>query len=196
LSSKTAAPYKFFLAIRSIVFWILSIAWLIFTVSLELLAFAFPVKVRYFFGSMWAKGTITLSKWICGLSYKIEGIENLPDGAAIVLSNHQSTWETLVYQKILPPQLWVVKKELLKVPIFGWGLALCEPIAIDRKAGRKAMDQLVDQGKQKLDQGRWIIIFPEGTRTAPGEKAKYKIGRRYAGIQSGLPHCAHCNQCR
>lgn len=143
---------------------------------MEILTFAFPVQVRYFFGSMWAKGSITLCKWICGLNYKIEGMENVPDGAAIALSNHQSTWETLVYQKILPPQLWVVKKELLSIPIFGWGLALCEPIAIDRKAGRKAMDQLVEQGKQKLEQGRWIVIFPEGTRTAPGEKAKYKIG--------------------
>ena len=164
------------LMIRSIIFWVLSILWLSCTVTMEILTFAFPVQVRYFFGSMWAKGTITLARLVCGLKYKIEGLENLPDGAAIVLSNHQSTWETLVYQKILPPQLWVVKKELLKVPIFGWGLALCEPIAIDRAAGRKAMSQLVEQGRQKLDQGRWIIIFPEGTRTSPGEIAKYRIG--------------------
>jgi 1-acyl-sn-glycerol-3-phosphate acyltransferase len=168
--------YKALLIGRALVFWALSIVWLILVVSAVLLAFALPVKSRYFLGSMWAKGTITLSKWICGLDYKIEGLENLPAGAAIALSNHQSTWETLVYQKILPPQLWVVKKELLSVPVFGWGLALCEPIAIDRKAGRKAMDQLLDQGVQKLAQGRWIVIFPEGTRTAPGVKAKYKIG--------------------
>ena len=176
MSKKTPLPYKIFLMIRSIVFWILSILWLSCVVSMELLTFAFPVQVRSYFGSMWAKGTITLARIICGLKYDIEGIENVPKGAAIVMSNHQSTWETLVYQKILPPQLWVVKKELLKVPIFGWGLALCEPIAVDRKAGRKAMDQLVEQGKQKLDQGRWIVIFPEGTRIAPGVKAKYKIG--------------------
>ena len=176
MSSNTALPYRIFLTIRAIVFWVLSFVWLSCTVTLEILTFAFPVQVRYYFGSMWAKGTITLARLICGLKYEIEGMENLPDGAAIVLSNHQSTWETLVYQKILPPQLWVVKKELLKVPIFGWGLALCEPIAIDRDAGRKAMSQLVEQGKQKLDQGRWIIIFPEGTRAAPDEKLKYRIG--------------------
>jgi 1-acyl-sn-glycerol-3-phosphate acyltransferase len=168
--------YKIFLLIRAIIFWALSIVWLSITVTTEILSFAFPVQVRYYFGSMWAKGTITLARLICGLKYDIEGIENIPDGAAIVMSNHQSTWETLVYQKILPPQLWVVKKELLKVPVFGWGLALCEPIAIDRKAGSKAMTQLIEQGKQKLEQGRWIIIFPEGTRTAPGVIEKYRIG--------------------
>lgn len=177
-ASKTTAslPYRLFLYVRAMLFWVLNISWLSCTVSMEILTFAFPIQVRYYFGSMWAKGTITLARLICGLKYEIEGMENVPDGAAIVMSNHQSTWETLVYQKILPPQLWVVKRELLKVPIFGWGLALCEPIAIDRGAGRKAMSQLIEQGKQKLAQGRWIIIFPEGTRTSPGEIAPYKIG--------------------
>lgn len=168
---------KGMLYIRSIVYWILSILWLSIIVGATLLAFMFPVSVRYGIASGWAKGSILLLKWICGVHYKVEGMENIPaSGAAIIMAKHQSTWETMFLQKLLPPQLWVVKKELLKVPIFGWGLALCEPIAIDRSAGKKAINQLVEQGKQKLEQGRWIIIFPEGTRVSPGETDRYKPG--------------------
>lgn len=168
---------KAVLYLRSLIFWGLSIIWLSIIVGTTLLAFAFPVSVRYGIASGWAKGTVLLLKWICGVKYEVEGMENLPaEGAAIVMAKHQSTWETLFLQKLLPPQLWVVKRELLKVPIFGWGLALCEPIAIDRSAGKKAINQLVEQGKQKLAQGRWIIIFPEGTRVSPGEKDSYKPG--------------------
>lgn len=161
---------------RSLIFWVVSVPWMLLIVTSVLLLFFMPVNVRYAVASQWAKGEIKLLKWICNIDYQIKGLENLPDGAAIILSNHQSTWETLAFQKIFPQQLWVLKKELLKVPFFGWGLALCEPIAIDRSAGRKAMDQLVDQGQDRLSQGRWVIIFPEGTRTPPGKKVRYKLG--------------------
>ena len=115
-------------------------------------------------------------KWFCNLDYQIKGRENIPDKASLVLSNHQSTWETLAFQDFLPNQLWVLKKELFRVPVFGWGLALMSPIAIDRSAGKKAVDQIVEQGEQKLSQGRWVILFPEGTRIAPGVDSKFKMG--------------------
>ena len=115
-------------------------------------------------------------KWFCNLDYIIKGKENIPDNASLVLSNHQSTWETLAFQHFLPNQLWVLKKELLRVPVFGWGLAIISPIAIDRSAGKKAVDQIVEQGEQKLTQGRWVILFPEGTRISPGVDSKYKMG--------------------
>ena len=185
--SEERIPSKPELYIRSIIFWVLSFLWLIIIVTGTLLTFPFSVHVRYSVASGWAKGTINLLRIICNVNYKVEGIENLPQGAAIVMAKHQSTWETLFLQKLLPPQLWVVKRELLHVPIFGWGLALCEPIAIDRSAGRKAIDQMLEQGKQKLEQGRWIIIFPEGTRVTPGESNRYKIGGPILASQVEYP---------
>lgn len=185
--SDVRIPSKAELFIRSLLFWILSTLWVAVIVPSVLLAFAFPIRVRYAIASSWAKGTILILKWVCNLDYKVEGLENLPQGAAMVMAKHQSTWETLVLQKILPQQLWVVKRELLKVPFFGWGLALCEPIAIDRKAGRKAVEQMVEQGREKLDQGRWVIIFPEGTRVSPGVNNQYKSGGAILASQVDYP---------
>ncbi|WP_306460383.1 lysophospholipid acyltransferase family protein, partial [Nitrosococcus oceani] len=93
-----------------------------------------------------------------------------------MLSKHQSAWETLAFQKIFPPQVWVLKKELLRIPFFGWGLAMTSPIAIDRSAKKKALEQIVEQGKDRLKQGFWIVVFPEGTRIPPGQRGKYRIG--------------------
>jgi len=180
-------PSKLELYIRSIIFWVLSFFWLIVIVTGTLLAFPFSVHVRYRIASGWAKGTIDLLRIICNVKYRVEGLENLPQGAAIVMAKHQSTWETLFLQKLLPPQLWVVKRELLRVPIFGWGLALCEPIAINRSAGRKAVDQMVEQCEKKLKQGRWIVIFPDGPRLALGEQNRYKIGGPILASQVDYP---------
>lgn len=113
---------------------------------------------------------------LCGIRYQIIGAENIPETPSIVLSKHQSAWETLAFQKIFPPQVWVLKKELLRIPFFGWGLAMTSPIAIDRSAKKKALEQIVEQGKDRLKQGFWIVIFPEGTRIPPGQRGKYRIG--------------------
>ena len=107
---------------------------------------------------------------LCGIRYQIIGAENIPETPSIVLSKHQSAWETLAFQKIFPPQVWVLKKELLRIPFFGWGLAMTSPIAIDRSAKKKALEQIVEQGKDRLKQGFWIVIFPEGTRIPPGQR--------------------------
>ena len=175
------------LYLRSGIYWIISIITLIIVVFALLLTFPFSIHPRYKVGSLWARSNIVLLKIICGLGMRVEGRENIPPGAAIVLSKHQSTWETYAFQSVLPPQLWVLKKELLKVPLFGWGLALLQPIAIDRSAGKKAIDQIIEQGKQKLDQGRWVVIFPEGTRVAPGKKLRYKQGGAMLGCNVDYP---------
>lgn len=141
-----------------------------------LVLFWLPINARYAIASSWAKMNIWFLGISCNLTYEIKGKENIPEEASLVLSNHQSTWETLAFQHFLPNQLWVLKRELLRVPIFGWGLALISPIAIDRSAGKKAVDQIVEQGEQKLSQGRWVIVFPEGTRIAPGVDSRYKMG--------------------
>jgi len=167
---------KLFLILRSAIYWLLSIFVLIIVVSGILLAFPFSISTRYKIGSQWAKFNVWLLKVLCGLRYEITGRENIPKEAAIILCNHQSTWETYALQAIFPEQTWALKKELMRVPVFGWGVAMIKPIAIDRSAGRKAVEQLVEQGKQKLDEGRCVVIFPEGTRVEPGDTKRYKLG--------------------
>ncbi len=174
--SKQRIPSKPELYIRSTIFWLFHAVSLIPVVGSLLIFFWLPINMRYAIGSSWAKMNMRFLRWFCNLDYQIKGRENIPDEASLVLSNHQSTWETMAFQDFLPNQLWVLKKELLRVPVFGWGLAIMSPIAIDRSAGKKAVDQIVEQGEQKLNQGRWVIVFPEGTRMAPGTDSKYKMG--------------------
>lgn len=124
---------------------------------------------------------------LCGLRYRIIGAENIPKTPSIVLSKHQSAWETLAFQEIFPPQVWVLKKELLRIPFFGWGLAMTSPIAIDRSAKKKALEQIVEQGKDRLKQGFWIVVFPEGTRIPPGQRGKYRIGGAWLATHTNVP---------
>ena len=126
--------------------------------------------------SGWARSMIWWLRITCGIRHEVTGWENLPNTPSIILSKHQSAWETLAFQSIFPTQVYVLKRELLWIPIFGWGLAMSSPIAIDRSAGREALKKLVSKGQRRLKQGLWVVIFPEGTRKAPGEKGKYQIG--------------------
>ncbi len=122
---------------------------------------------------------------ICKLSYEVQGVENIGAQPGIVFAKHQSTWETLTLNFWFTPQSWVVKRELLWAPIFGWGMYMMNPIALDRGAGKKAIEQLVEQGRERLEKGRWIIIFPEGTRIAPGKKGRYRIGGAILAERTG-----------
>jgi 1-acyl-sn-glycerol-3-phosphate acyltransferase len=152
-----------------------------------LAAFPLPPIRRYRITSGWAHIMMFLLRLICGIRYRVIGTEHIPAGPSIVLSKHQSAWETIAFQQIFPPQVWVLKKELLRVPFFGWGLALTSPIAIDRSSRKAALKQIVEQGKDRLKQGFWIIVFPEGTRIAPGKKGKYGIGGAWLGTHTGAP---------
>ncbi|SNX60673.1 1-acyl-sn-glycerol-3-phosphate acyltransferase [Nitrosomonas ureae] len=143
---------------------------------LTLACFPLSPHNRYRVTSSWTFIMLFLLRNVCGIRYQIIGAENIPKIPSIVLSKHQSAWETLAFQKIFPPQVWVLKKELLRIPFFGWGLAMTSPIAIDRSAKKKALEQIVEQGKDRLKQGFWIVIFPEGTRIPPGQRGKYRIG--------------------
>jgi 1-acyl-sn-glycerol-3-phosphate acyltransferase len=125
---------------------------------------------------------------ICGLRHRVTGLEHLPDGPCIVLCKHQSTWETISLRAILPlRQAWVLKRELLRIPIFGWALSQYRPIAIDRSAGRQAMRQLLAQGQEHIANGRWVVVFPEGTRVAAGERRRYNIGGAMLAEKTGAP---------
>lgn len=143
---------------------------------IALFAYALPYPRRYVVVRQWARSMLWWLRVTCRLDYVVHGLENLPSSPAIVFSKHQSAWETLALQQIVPPMAWVLKRELLWVPFFGWCLAVLEPIAIDRSAGRKALHSLIRQGKERVAANRWIVVFPEGTRVAPGEKGRYAIG--------------------
>ncbi len=139
-----------------------------------LLPFAFTIRYRFI--NFYSVLNLWVLKNLCGIDYRVEGKENIPDEACIIFSKHQSALETMMVQRIFPPLTFVIKKELLWLPFFGWGLRALDPIAINRKAGRKAISQIVEQGINRLKQGIWIVIFPEGTRSKPGTKLPYKKG--------------------
>ena len=154
---------------------------------ITLVCFPLSPHDRYRVTSSWTFIMLFLLRHLCGIRYQILGAENIPKTPSIVLSKHQSAWETLAFQKIFPPQVWVLKKELLLIPFFGWGLAMTSPIAIDRKLGKKALEQIVEQGRERLKQGFWIVIFPEGTRIPPGKRGKYRIGGAWLATHTNVP---------
>lgn len=161
---------------------------IIFSLTAPVLLFC-PLRWRYLVLSGWARSTLTWARWICGLRMEVTGRENLPEGPAIVFCNHQSTWETLATQLIFPPQVWVLKRELLWLPLFGWCLALTNPIAI-RRAGsdrRRALRQVIEQGQERLNSGMWVVIFPEGTRYPAGTVGPFNPGGAMLAKQSGAP---------
>ena len=141
---------------------------------------------RYRVISGWSHIMLFLARFICGVRYCVLGTENIPKKPTIVLSKHQSAWETLAFQQIFPPQVWVLKKELLHIPFFGWGLAMTSPIAINRSRGKAALKQIIRQGRDRLQKGLWIIIFPEGTRIDPGKKGRYGIGGAWLATNTGV----------
>lgn len=149
---------------------------------------SFPLNPisRFRIISGWAHIMLYLIRVICGIHYRVLGIENIPKNPSIVLSKHQSAWETLAFQQIFPPQVWVLKKELLLIPFFGWGLSMTSPIAINRGSARAALKQILKQGKDRLKKGLWIVIFPEGTRIVPGKKGKYGIGGAWLATHTGV----------
>ena len=154
---------------------------------IALATFAFPPLVRYQIISNWARLMVWSAQHICGIRYRVLGAENIPETPCIILAKHESAWETLVLQVIFPPQVWVVKRELLWIPFFGWGLAMLSPIAIDRKSGARALRQTLEQGRARLQQGFSIVIFPEGTRSAPGVRGNYQIGGAWLATKTGAP---------
>ena len=135
-----------------------------------------PYRMCFAFVSSWCAFNIFWARITCGIDCKITGLDNIPKNPCIIMSNHQSTWETLAFPGIFPTLTWVIKRELLFVPFFGWGIASVEPIALDRKKGKKALQQLTRDGIKKLSLGRFVLIFPEGTRTPYNEQRALKAG--------------------
>lgn len=172
--------------LRSILFFVGMVVSAPIVTMLALLVAPFPFSLRYRVISLWATFVIWWLRVTCNLRYKVSGLENINGiESAIIFGKHQSAWETLAFQLIFPPQVWVLKRSLLWVPFFGWGLALLKPVAIDRQAGRKALQQVIAQGVERLKAGIWVVIFPEGTRLPPGTKKKFAKGGANLAAHSG-----------
>ncbi len=149
------------------------------------LGFWLPYQTQFAIARTWARILFWVLEHLCGLNYVMEGRERIPSGNHVVMSNHTSAWETVAQFLIFPPQVWVLKRELLWIPFVGWGLKLLQPIAINRGAGHRAVNQVIDQGKARLRDGLWVIIFPEGTRVVAGETRKFGVSGAMLAIASG-----------
>ena len=149
------------------------------------LGFWLPYQAQFAIARTWARILFWMLERLCGLKYVVEGRERIPPGNHIVMSNHTSAWETVAQFLIFPPQVWVLKRELLWIHFIGWGLKLLRPIAINRGEGHRAVNQVIEQGKARLQDGLWIIIFPEGTRVVAGETRKFGVSGALLAIASG-----------
>jgi 1-acyl-sn-glycerol-3-phosphate acyltransferase len=147
-----------------------------------------PLAWRYRLTLGWPRLALWAATWILGIRYRTQGMERLPDGPVIILSKHQSAWETLYFAVSMPRDVvFVYKRELHHVPFFGWSLALLSMIPIDRTKGRESFEQVVRIGGQRLREGRWPVLFPEGTRVAPGKEGRYKQGGALLACRTGTP---------
>ena len=173
--------------IRSVIFFLLQLFITPVFALIAILTFPFHPITRYRIISGWAFIMLWLLRVLCGIRMEVRGAENIPAQPSIMLCKHQSAWETIALQKVFPPQVWVLKRELLWLPFFGWGLAMTSPIAIKRSDGKGAVKQLLRQGKERLDMGFCVVIFPEGTRIAYGQRGKYKIGGALLSASTGVP---------
>jgi 1-acyl-sn-glycerol-3-phosphate acyltransferase len=147
--------------------------------------FWLPYRYQFAMARWWARRLFWVLKHVCGLDFVVEGRERIPDGAHIVMSNHSSAWETIAQFVIFPPHVWVLKRELLWIPFVGWGLWVLRPIAINRGEGHRAVNQVVEQGKARLADGLWVVVFPEGTRVLAGDKKKYGVSGALLATETG-----------
>lgn len=174
--------------IRSTIYFIVTLAITILILPMMLVSMLLPFSVRYFFAALWSRLALWNLKFICGLTHEISGQEHIPtDRSAIVLCKHQSAWETVAVQLIFPAHTFLLKKELLRLPFWGWALATLEPIAIDRNDRKAALKSLIAQGTRCLNKGLWLIVFPEGTRMAPGTKGKFNSGGSFLAHKTDTP---------
>ena len=175
------------LTLRSLIFYlgyILLTAW--FGISGIILFGWQPYEIRRRYILLWNRLAIFWLKLVCGIKYQVTGLENITPGSMVVLSNHQSQWETFYLQLLFQPLATIMKRELLNIPGFGWGLRLLKPIAIDRSNPRDAMRQMLEKGKHRIEQGISVLVFPEGTRSSEGSK-KYARGGAALAIESHAP---------
>lgn len=158
-----------------------------FGLTLGLAGFILPLKTRFWLVKCWRRCFTFFERYILGIRIEVIGSENIPNEACIVISNHQSAWETVGLQTLFYPCVFVLKEELLKVPFFGWGLASVKMIAINRDASKKALKQVTEQGIDRLSNGISVVVFPEGTRSEPESLLPFQIGGAYLASKCNAP---------
>ncbi|PID78686.1 1-acyl-sn-glycerol-3-phosphate acyltransferase [bacterium DOLZORAL124_64_63] len=173
--------------LRSLVFYVVLILWVLVVVPPLLLMMVLPLRRRGGAARAMSRWLLGALRVICGVDYEVRGREHTAGGAAIIMSKHQSAWETFALQILFPPLAYVLKRELLWIPFFGWGLLACGAIAIDRKKGKVALKQVLSKGTARLRDGIWVVIFPEGTRIPPGRRGRYNVGGAMLAARSGFP---------
>ncbi|MDR1463043.1 MAG: 1-acyl-sn-glycerol-3-phosphate acyltransferase, partial [Azoarcus sp.] len=174
---------------RSIAFIVVSSLMTIYFSMQGVLGVCFGAKpmTRHRWVTAWVPAMMWAAQHLLGIRCRVIGQENIPAGPAVIAAKHQSAWETFGLQAIFPPLCFVLKRELLWVPFLGWGLASIPKIAIDRAAGKDALAQVIEQGRERLKEGLWVAVFPEGTRVAPGVRGRYKPGGAFLAKRAGVP---------
>ena len=162
--------------LRSTIYWIWSIIITLLLTLPVLISAIFSFDFAYKFAHLWLRLNLAGLKHICGLTWKTDGTENIPAHACIVMSKHQSTWETYFLPSIFPRSVYVAKRSLMLIPLFGWCIAALKFILIDRKSGASAIAQMIEQSKIRIDENINVIIFPEGTRVPLGAEPNYRVG--------------------
>ncbi|MDD1650273.1 MAG: 1-acyl-sn-glycerol-3-phosphate acyltransferase [Methylococcaceae bacterium] len=148
----------------------------------------FRFETRYAAANVWVRFNLWVLGRVCGLTYNVEGIEHIPrEQSGLIYCKHQSAFETLALQVIFPPVVFILKRELLRIPFWGWAMATLEPIAIDRQAKSQALKQILREGEDRIKAGRWVVLFPEGTRVAPGHKGNYGSSGGMLAHRAGCP---------
>ena len=160
-------------------------AWtFLFAIAFVIASLFLPFRRRFAFVRTYAAVVLWVLRWSCGLTYRVEGAP-LPEGCHVALWKHSSSWETMAMMVVFPRQVWVLKRELLWIPVVGLGVKQMHAIAIDRGAGHSEVAQVIEQGKARLEEGDWVMIFPEGTRMAVGETRRYGVSGTLLAAESG-----------
>ena len=181
------ALYRAWLVFRSGLFWLWSILCTLVLGGPVMLAAMISYELGYRMVNLWLFANIYGLKVLCGVHWRVDGLENIPDSPVVVMSKHQSTWETFYLPMTINRAVYVAKRSLARIPIFGWSLYLLRFILIDRASGRSAISQMVSQARASVALGRSIIVFPEGTRMPVGAEPNYRIGGAIVAAKTGTP---------
>lgn len=162
-------------------------ALLVIGAPMTLLAIPFPLRQRFALLNLYNRFVLFWLKITCSIDYHFEGLENIPNSAHVMVANHQSEWETIILHTLKPPLCTVLKQELLNIPIFGWGLRLIKPIPLDRSQPAKMLRKVLKVGGERLNEGLSVLIFPEGTRVAPGNRKPFSKSAAMIACKAGVP---------
>jgi 1-acyl-sn-glycerol-3-phosphate acyltransferase len=172
--------------LRSLCFTAFFLLWTFFYgIFFSMACLVLPFRLRFALARFWGQVILSVCRLVCGLGYRVEGRENLPAGNHVAYIKHSSSWETAAQAVLLPQQVWVLKRELTWIPFVGWGIMLLHAIAVDRGSGSTAVRSVLEQGKRRLAEGEWVVIFPEGTRMPPGETRKYGVSGALLAAETG-----------